>query len=287
MTTQIATLHAALPESLSPAATPGIGVPGTGPDQPKPASQAAPWVPVRVLGPRHRRRILAHLLALDSSDRVLRFGHAASDAQIERYVQSLDFFGRDELFGVFDRQLVLVGLAHLAMGVVIDETMAGAGDPAAAAESASSPSSNGEFGVSVSSQARGRGLGNQLFAHTVTHARNRGAKRLVIYFDRSNPAMLAITRRWAAALSFDGSQAMATVLLDRATLGTQVEALMEAHAAEIDFQIKLQVQRLDRLWPAMLKKKSRRSGTPHDQGVPPPVSGSNIVHKGSACLPSV
>ena len=211
---------------------------------------AAAWVPVRVLGPRHRRRILHHLLELETADRILRFGHPASDAQIERYVQSMDFFGRDELFGVFDRRLALVAMAHLALSLDEDSQAT----PAAPGAAAAAAFSAGEFGVSVSPKARGRGLGGQLFAHTVTHARNRGAARLVIYLERSNTAMLAIVRKAGATITFDGSQAVATLSLERATLGTQMEALVEAQAAELDFQIKLQVQRLDRLWPRVLIK---------------------------------
>ena len=44
-------------------------------------------VPIRSLGPSHRQRIHNHLLALDEHDRYLRFGYAANDEQIGRYVQ--------------------------------------------------------------------------------------------------------------------------------------------------------------------------------------------------------
>ena len=69
------------------------------------------WVPIRSLAPRHRQRILTHLLALDRSDRYLRFGHPATDVQIEKYVASLDF-ERDEVFGIFNRRLQLIAVAH-------------------------------------------------------------------------------------------------------------------------------------------------------------------------------
>lgn len=49
------------------------------------------WVPIRSLGPRHHDRIVAHLLSLDEGDRYLRFGYPATDAQIARYVDTLDF----------------------------------------------------------------------------------------------------------------------------------------------------------------------------------------------------
>jgi hypothetical protein len=43
-------------------------------------------VPIRSLGPSHRDRIAAHLVALDADDRYLRFGYPATDEQIGRYV---------------------------------------------------------------------------------------------------------------------------------------------------------------------------------------------------------
>jgi hypothetical protein len=54
-----------------------------------------------------------HLLALPPPDRYLRFGYAASDEQIGRYVDQLNF-ERDELFGIFNRKLELIAMAHLA-----------------------------------------------------------------------------------------------------------------------------------------------------------------------------
>src|SRR3569832_2830950 len=70
-------------------------------------------VPIRSIGPSHRDRIEHHLLALDEHDRYLRFGYAANDEQIRRYVQGLDF-DRDDIFGIYNRKLELIAMAHLA-----------------------------------------------------------------------------------------------------------------------------------------------------------------------------
>ena len=48
-------------------------------------------VPIRSLSPRHRDRIIKHLLKLDARDRYLRFGYASNDEQVRRYVEQLDF----------------------------------------------------------------------------------------------------------------------------------------------------------------------------------------------------
>src|SRR5437868_6965613 len=100
-------------------------------------------VPIRSLGPSHRERIATHLLALDSHDRYLRFGYVANDEQIRHYVDGLDF-ERDEIFGIYNRRIELVAIAHLAFA---DEE----GCDACA-----------EFGVSVSKKYRGRGFGQRL-----------------------------------------------------------------------------------------------------------------------------
>ena len=100
-----------------------------------------PLVPIRSLGPRHRERIAKHLLALDESDRYLRFGYATSDEQINRYADGLNF-ERDDIYGIFNRKLELIAMAHLAVS----------DDPEQA--------KNAEFGVSVLKAARGRGFGD-------------------------------------------------------------------------------------------------------------------------------
>ena len=118
------------------------------------------------------------MVALDERDRYLRFGYPATDAQISKYVDSIDF-ERDEVFGIFNRHLELIALAHLAHPV----TMAAAQRP---------PMS--EFGVSVLPKARGRGFGRRLFEHAVLHARNRGVQTLFIHALSENAAMLKIAR---------------------------------------------------------------------------------------------
>src|SRR6478672_1820922 len=93
-----------------PAAPPSASGPTTAANDRRPPRT---WVPIRSLGPRHRERILAHLQSLDERSRYLRFGHQASDAQIARYVDTLDF-EHDEVFGIFNRRLELIAMAHLA-----------------------------------------------------------------------------------------------------------------------------------------------------------------------------
>ena len=80
---------------------------------PSPGRASPLMVPIRSLGANHRARIARHLLALEPHDRYLRFGFAANDAQIQRYTDSLDF-ERDDIFGIYNRRLDLIAMAHLA-----------------------------------------------------------------------------------------------------------------------------------------------------------------------------
>jgi len=196
-----------------------------------PARSRFAWVPIRSLSERHRPRILRHLLALGERDRYLRFGYAASDEQVERYVDGLDF-ERDEVFGIFNRRLDVVAMAHLAHAQTADE------DPAASSRIA-------EFGVSVAAASRGRGFGARLFDHAVLHARNRGVDTLTIYALSENTTMLRIARNAGATVSFEGSDALAHLKLPPEDLASRVEAMVGDQAAEFDYSLKVQARRLD------------------------------------------
>lgn len=71
------------------------------------------WVPIRSLAKHHCTHIARHILSLNESDRYLRFGYPATDEQVQRYVESIDV-KQDEVFGVFNRNLELIAMAHLA-----------------------------------------------------------------------------------------------------------------------------------------------------------------------------
>ena len=195
---------------------------------PKRARRVGSWVPIRSLAPRHRERILAHLQQLDERDRYLRFGYVASNEHLQNYVASLDF-GRDEVFGIFNRRLRLIALAHLAYE---SRSPAGGGKPPLA-----------EFGVSVLESARGRGFGARLFEHAVLHARNRGIDTLFIHALSENAAMLSLARKAGAELRRDGSESQALLKLPPETFASHIDELVENSAAELDYRFKVQTKR--------------------------------------------
>ena len=180
------------------------------------------WVPIRSLGPRHRGRILAHLLALEERARYLRFGFPASDSQLSGYVDRIDF-DRDEVFGVFNRRLDLIAMAHLAHPE---------------SSSVSDGRSMSEFGVSVLARARRRGFGQRLFEHAMLHARNRGVRAMFIHALSENAPMLKIARDAGATVHREGSESEAWLELPPGSFASQIDEMLGTQAAEIDYRIK-------------------------------------------------
>ncbi|WP_280154249.1 GNAT family N-acetyltransferase [Piscinibacter sp. XHJ-5] len=198
------------------------------------------WVPVRSLSARHRPRIVAHLLSLNEHDRYLRFGHPASDEQIARYVDTLDF-DRDEMFGIFNRRLEIIAMAHLAYT-----------PPSAPAN----PRSMAEFGVSVRHKARGRGYGGRLFEHAAMHARNRRVDTLFIHALSENTAMLKIARKAGALVERSGSESEAWVKLPGESFATRFGEMLETQAAEIDYRLKVHAHRVSEILESLAEVKT-------------------------------
>ena len=205
-------------------------------------------VPIRSLGENHRVRIASHLKLLDSHDRYLRFGFAANDEQIQHYVDGLDF-DRDEIFGIYNRRLALIAMAHLAYS----------GDVRLNACS--------EFGVSVLVQARGRGYGARLFERAVMHARNQGVRMMFVHVLSENAAMLKIARDAGAVVERDGAESEAHLTLPPATLNTQLAEIVEEQMAQANYQITVQVKNfrdtlghLQSVWSPPPAQESDRHG---------------------------
>jgi GNAT superfamily N-acetyltransferase len=203
------------------------------------------WVPIRALADSHRPRLLAHLLALNEHDRYLRFGFTASDEQIAHYVDGLDF-ARDEVFGIFNRKLVLLAIAHVAFLPAGNDA---GGVPAV------------EFGVSVLPQARGRGYGQRLFDRAVLHARNRGAGEMIIHALSENTAMLHIARKAGAAVVRDGGESEARLQLPPDDFASHWGEAVEDGAAELDYRWKLHTQQVDGFMETLAEARAQAGAT--------------------------
>ena len=207
------------------------------------ARPTALMLPIRALGENHRTRIAAHLTALGSHDRYLRFGYPASDAQIGHYVDSIDF-DRDELFGIYNRHLHLIAMAHVAYAV------------------ADAPQDSAEFGVSVLERARGRGYGARLFERAVINARNQGVRTMAIHMLSENAAMLHMARRAGAIVERDGAESQAYLCLPPATLNSRFSEWLRERMAQVNYRFKLNVKQLrERIRRRQCAGGSRAGGT--------------------------
>ena len=195
-------------------------------------------VPIRSIGPSHGERIAVHLLALDPHDRYLRFGYAANDEQIRRYVSGLNF-ERDEIFGIYNRRLELIAMAHLAFSA----------DPRL--------KSCAEFGVSVLARARGRHYGSRLFDRAVMHARNEGVDMMFIYALSENTAMLNIARKAGATIERDGSESEAYLKLPPADLDSRVTEMALEQIAQTNYRLKVQAKQF---WDLLAMVQEVRRG---------------------------
>jgi GNAT superfamily N-acetyltransferase len=204
-----------------------------------PARHVQPvMVPIRSIGPSHGERIATHLLALGPHDRYLRFGYSANDEQIHRYVDGLNF-ERDEIFGIYNRKLELIAMAHLAHTT----------DP--------NLKSCAEFGVSVLAQARGRGYGSRLFDRAVMHARNNGVDMMFIHALSENTAMLNIARKAGATIERDGSESEAYLKLPPADLDSRMTEMVEEQIAQTDYRLKVQAKQF---WDLLAMVQEVRQG---------------------------
>ena len=181
-------------------------------------------IPIRSLKKSQKPRIEKHLLDFDNDDRFLRFGYHASDDQIKSYVRSLNF-ERDDIYGIFNRRLQLIAMAHLAFG-----------------EKESRSANQVEFGVSVVKNARGRGYGALMFDRALTHARNKGATQMVIHALSENTAMLKIATNAGAKVERDGGESEAYLYIPPASISSHVEEIVDEQFAEFDYNLKLQVK---------------------------------------------
>ncbi len=140
-------------------------------------------------------------------------------------MQGLDF-DRDDIFGIFNRKLELIAVAHLAV------------PPKPEAWSCA------EFGVSVRKKARGRGYGARMFERAVMHARNEGVDMLFIHALSENTAMLKIATNAGATLERAGPETDAFLRLPPANFDSRMSELVEEQVALTDYGLKVQAKNL-------------------------------------------
>lgn len=197
------------------------------PGKPYTAGQA---VPVRELHAGHREEILQHLLKLSDEDRRLRFGTQTTDEVIEHYVERLDF-NKDAIFGIFNMNLTLVGMAHLAY---LPETK---GRARAA-----------EFGVSVLPEGRSQGFGTGLLQRSAVHSRNTRIETLYVHCLSNNKAMMNLAQKAGMRVEYAYGDADACLKLPPASPATIVEEAANEQWADMDYALKENLKRSNQAW---------------------------------------
>jgi len=182
---------------------------------------------VKQLEERDRRRMLKHFLALDKSDRLLRFGTVLPDEQVQAYVERIDFT-RDTVYGVYNRMFKLVAVGHLAFAP--KEQMADA--------AATSKDRVAEFGVSVSASARGLGIGSKLFERAAIHCRNSDVDTLYMHCLSSNQTMMHIAKKAGMEILRDRGEADAYLRLLPPNPASMLQEAIEEQVATIDYNLK-------------------------------------------------
>jgi len=187
-------------------------------------------VPVRELHAGHRSEILNHLLQLGAEDRRLRFGTQTPDEVIHHYVESLNF-NRDAVFGVFDHDLRLIGMAHLAYLPEIKEQAHAA-----------------EFGVSVLPEGRAQGLGTALLQRSAVHSRNSNIQTLYVHCLANNKAMMHLAQKAGMTVEYAYGDADAYLKLPPANSGTIVEEAANEQWADFDYALKENLKLANQAW---------------------------------------
>jgi RimJ/RimL family protein N-acetyltransferase len=197
------------------------------PSKPYMAGQA---VPVRELHAGHRDEILHHLLQLNDEDRRLRFGTQTPDEVISHYVENIDF-NKDNVFGVFDADLKLIGMAHLAY-------LPEAKGQARAAE----------FGVSVLPEGRSQGLGTALLQRSAVHSRNTRIETLYVHCLANNKAMMHLAQKAGMRVEYAYGDADAYLKLSPASPATIVEEAANEQWADLDYAMKANLKQSNQAW---------------------------------------
>lgn len=171
-----------------------------------------------------RDEIIRHLQQLSLQDRRLRFGAPMADAAIEQYVKGIDF-ARDKVFGIFEHDLVLSGVAHLALDMDTDTA---------------------ELGLSVVPEHRGKGYGYVLLSRAKLHARNLMYKKLYMHCLAENHVMIHLARKAGMTVVTEYGEADAHVALGDGPLTDYTAEAIHDQIALVDYILKQQARWLTR-----------------------------------------
>ena len=162
-------------------------------------------VVVQNLSPLQRPEVSRHLQRLPSEDRRLRFGTYRTDAALEQYVRRIDF-AHDKLFGIYARDMRLIGMAHLALDR--DQDYA-------------------ELGLSVEPAQRGHGYGLALLNRSKLSAVNLGYPKLFMYCLSENKIMIHLARKAGLRVATEEGRVNAYLELEESNYAAVAQEAVE------------------------------------------------------------
>ena len=177
-------------------------------------------VAIQKLSSLQRPDLLRHLQTLSPEDRRLRFGTYMNDAALEHYVNGIDF-AHDKVFGIYGRDMKLIGMAHLAL----DREQRFA-----------------ELGLSVEPAQRGKGYGLALLLRGKLSAVNLGYMTLFMHCLSENQIMIHLAKKAGLKLVTQQGEVDAHLKLDATSYGAMAQEAVEDHIALADFLFKQQFQ---------------------------------------------
>jgi GNAT superfamily N-acetyltransferase len=195
------------------------------------------------LSPASRDALIRHFCALGGDDRRLRFGSMIADAGLAAYVAQIDF-ERDAVFGIFDEELTLAGVAHVAI----------------ATETA-------ELGVSVLPACRGRGVGSALFDRAGMFARNALVRVLFMHCLTENAAMMHIARKAKMRIVAGGGEADAHLELAPGDPSSITREMMQEQIALFDFALRSHVLSARRIGEAVMSPADSKGAQQEAEGL--------------------
>jgi RimJ/RimL family protein N-acetyltransferase len=169
-------------------------------------------VVIRVLWPHELEQFRQHLLRLDKTTRIERFGRAVSAEWLSGYCDETDL-----IHGV-------------VLGCWVDGLLVGVGE----LRRYSPPwSPVAEVALTLERAWQNHGLGALLARRLLLSARNRGMATLHMLTQASNQRMLHILRRSGARMRFAGDQVELELVLRPATAASLAEEWMEESRARL------------------------------------------------------
>ena len=159
---------------------------------------------------------------------------ALGDSAVRAYVARIDF-ERDAAFGIFDDELRLTGVAHVARA-----------------------SGHAELGVSVLPGSRNRGYGAALLARALQRARNWGVRALFMHCLSENEAMMHLARKQDMAIVAETGEADAWLKLPPADASSHFGEVFAQRVALFDHALRAQAAAARRFAEALTPRTGSR-----------------------------